>query len=551
MPKKPKTICNPMNLSYRYQRDYRSRESADPAVAVYKGEYYLFASHGSGYWVSDNLSDWEFIEVDIKKFPEFEKFAPAPLVIGDTMYLTHSNGGDILKSDTPRDPESWIDIGKPYSWGDPAFFADDDGYVYMYEGCSDKEPIRVLKLDPNNNMSIVEGPADCIFDRSDIHGLEVPGDENELRNTSPWIEGAWMNKIGGKYYLTYAAPGTQFATYADGCYVSDSPMGPFTYCDNSPVIFKATGFMRGCGHGCLFEDLMGRLWKIDTVAISVNHMFERRIALFPAKMINGRLYTNTLRSDYPMYLPSENPNPFENPTPDWQLISLNKKVRASSVLDDGHKPEYAADENLRTWWSAKTSDASEWIEVDLGDIYTARAVQINFADQDCIPYGGRDNDFCCKYLLEVSSDGESYRILADRRDNAADMPHDYIELEESTEFRYIRLTNCGKIPCGGKFAVSGIRVFGDGKTEAPAAPKFKAIRLEDEREMRVEWEKVPGAQGYYVRFGISPDELYTHYQVIGSESAHVMCLNAGVRYHVTVDSYNEGGITPGTEIESV
>ena len=44
----------------------------------------------------------------------------------------------------------------------------------------------------------------------------------------PYIEGAWMNKFNGKYYLQYACPGTQYNIYADGVYVGDSPLGPFT-----------------------------------------------------------------------------------------------------------------------------------------------------------------------------------------------------------------------------------------------------------------------------------------------------------------------------------
>ena len=44
----------------------------------------------------------------------------------------------------------------------------------------------------------------------------------------PYIEGAWMDKRCGKYYLQYACPGTQFNTYSDGVYVSDNPLGPFT-----------------------------------------------------------------------------------------------------------------------------------------------------------------------------------------------------------------------------------------------------------------------------------------------------------------------------------
>ena len=45
------TICNPVNLSYRYMLDAPSRrEAADPNMLVFKGEYYLFASKSGGYF---------------------------------------------------------------------------------------------------------------------------------------------------------------------------------------------------------------------------------------------------------------------------------------------------------------------------------------------------------------------------------------------------------------------------------------------------------------------------------------------------------------------
>ena len=43
----------------------------------------------------------------------------------------------------------------------------------------------------------------------------------------PFIEGSWMTKHNGKYYLQYGAPGTEFSGYADGVVVGDNPLGPF------------------------------------------------------------------------------------------------------------------------------------------------------------------------------------------------------------------------------------------------------------------------------------------------------------------------------------
>ena len=551
------TVCNPININYRYQAPMRSRESADPAVVLYKDEYYLFASHGSGYWVSPDLANWEFIEVDLFKQPEFNLFAPGPAVAGDRMYITHCQGGSILYSDNPREPDSWINAGRPYDWDDPALFVDDDGSLYCYEGLSPAHPLHVCRLDPQNPAVVLEGPVDIFQSDRDTRGFERVGDINEKEGGRTHLEGPWMNKIDGKYYLTYAVPGTEYAGYCDGCAVADSPMGPFTYCENSPVVYKATGFMRGAGHGCLFADKNGHYWKMDTVSISINHIFERRLCLFPAKAENGLIYTNAYRGDYPQLLPHEVTDPFTDSDAGWHLLSLHKTAKASSVLDESHAPDRAFDESLRTWWSADTGNAGEWLWTDLGKTYEVCSVQVNFADQDVEAVGGRGLGFAYKYTLEASVNGEDWFMLIDRRNSTDDLPHDYVQLGEITSLRYLKLTNHGEVPAGGKFAVSGLRVFGYGGGKAPEkSPDFAAKRGEDTRNMTVTWEPVEYAQGYFIRWGIDPENLHTHWQVIpdhvgGGTEATVYCLTKGVTYYVTVDAYNESGVTRGTQTQII
>ena len=40
--------------------------------------------------------------------------------------------------------------------------------------------------------------------------------------------------------------------------------------------------------------------------------------------------------------------------------------------------------------------------------------------------------------------------------------------------------------------------------------------------------------------------LHTHWQVIGDCEATFYCLTKGLRYYVTVDAYNESGVTYGS-----
>ena len=85
----------------------------------------------------------------------------------------------------------------------------------------------------------------------------------------PYIEGAWMTKYNGKYYLQYACPGTQFNSYGDGYYVSDSPLGPFKLGANAPYSYNPGGFMTGAGHGSTMKDLKGNWWHTATMRISM------------------------------------------------------------------------------------------------------------------------------------------------------------------------------------------------------------------------------------------------------------------------------------------
>lgn len=556
----PLTACNPIDISYMFQRAKNDanredgqatyRESADPAIVAFKDKYYLFASHGAGYWVSTDLADWEFIPVDLNKQPQFAKYAPATCVVGDTLYLTHSEGGDILKSTNPDDPNSWELVCKSHGWMDPGMFYDDpatggDGYVYLYMGLSHRDPIRVIKLDPRNNMAKVDGPYDCCWPDAWNRGFEVAGDTNTNYTANDTMEGAWPVKYDGKYYLTCAVPGTQYATYSNNCFVSDTPMGPFTYCENSPVSWKATGFTQGAGHGAVFEDLNGHWWMVQTCRIAG---FERRLVLLPATFdADGELYTNTVMSDYPFYIPTESADPFHETGPGWNLLSYGKAATASS---NAGSASLAFNESMTNAWVADTGDVGEWLQVDLGKVYGVWAVQVNFADKGFAGMGGRDNDYAYRYVMEFSQDGENWYPLVDRSEQTADLSHEYIEFTDRVGARYLRITNQGAVPAGGQFAISGLRVFGEGGGKAPAAVDMAAVsyerREENNRSIGMSWEAAPGAQGYIIRYGTSPEKLYTHYQVIGSQSLVINSLNRGVDYYFTIDAYNESGVTRGT-----
>ena len=541
---KAKTFCNPLNIDYRFTLDNlpSHRTAADPAIVTYKGDYYLFASKSGGYWWSSDFQNWNFVEP--KTDIQIEKYAPAILVMGDSMLYTPSQSGDFYLSTDPKSGH-WKRIGHPWDWQDPALFLDDDGRVYCYHGLKQNGSIKMVELDPKNDFKVIGKEMVCFSSDFKSHGFEKRGDNNELEE-GPHIEGAWMTKNNGIYYLEYSVPGTQYRSYALGCYSAPSPTGPFTFCPNSPTTARHRGFVTGVGHGCTFKDVKGNYWNISTMVVSVLHKFERRLAVFPIEYDQDALpHTLTNFGDYPQYLPGVNRNPENGNLAGWNLLSRTKKATASSSIDT-LPPSKAFDENIKTWWSAKSDKTGEWLAVDLEMPCTIRAVQVNFAEQETTAKG-RKEAFAHKYLLETSMDGKKWKTIHQKADQK-DAPHDYVEMETPVSAQYIRITNQGAAAGGGKFAIRDLRIFGNAKTKLPGKVQNVIVQrnLNDQRSAVVKWDPVPNADGYQIRYGIASDKLYCHYQVLSEETnCTINSLNTDQEYVFVVDSYNEAGITKG------
>ena len=536
------TYCNPIDLPYRFQTEAPSRrEAADPTLITFHGEYWLFASKSGGYWHSRDLLRWSLVQP--KGYP-VDNYAPTVMVLNGKVYLAVNDSEKLYVCDdlTRGEWTEAADMGRRY--GDPALFVDDDGSVYMYHGLSGTGLLQVTKLDSKTlkelhteTLAVSRSPA--------TRGWEVPGDFNHLIDKSPWIEGTWMTKHGGRYYLQYAAPGTEFKTYADGVLVSDKPMGPFSYTPYSPFSSKPTGFITGAGHSSTFEGLDGRFWHIATMTISVRHMFERRLGLFPSRFTkDGRFITDTYLGDYPHYINGD------RGLTGWMLLSRKKTVTSSSTAE-GHEKEKGVDEDVRTWWSAKTGDAGEWFEIDLGGNKSINAVQINFADEASSTLG-RSHDVY-KYVLELSSDRKNWVRVVDHETTGTDSSHNYEVLRKPVPARYVRLRNIHS-PNGAKFSLYDLRVFGRGNGARPSIVRGVKVDRDssDPRHVTVNWQSAPRAEFYVVRIGASLDELNQNYQVYDeATSVEIRSLNVGTGYYVAIDAINEAGIAKATSVLKV
>ena len=599
-----KTYCNPLDLGYRYQhmkegeRIAGFREGADPTLVYFKGKYYLFVSMSAGFWYSDDLLHWDFhADPDLLIYD----YAPDVRQVGEYLYFCASRKGrncPILRTADPL-TEPFTEVSCSFDFWDPDIFCDDDGRVYFYWGCSNTTPIWGVELDPatmepiGEKRPLISGCEEALgYERPGDNGIvdreasvlyksvhqfyneatgklelppqmaQVPGLNAEVLTAmynaigKPYIEGAFMTKHDGTYYLQYACPGTQYNTYADGVYTAKDPLGPFTLQTSNPFSAVPGGFMTGAGHGSTIADKYGNYWHAATMRISVNHDFERRVGLFPAGFdADGVLFCNQNFADYPHEIPA---GKFDAAAvqPCWMLLSYRKAVTASSTAE-GSAPANAVNETCRDWWSAGSDKPGEWLCVDLGAESDVRAIQVNMADEKLVvdfPADSYGDDRKTRrietrpqlshYRVETSLDGETWTL---REDVARECSNGYYAYADGIRARYIRVTG-GELPYGQTLRISGLRVFGNGAGARPAAAKASAVRV-DALDGKISWQHLENAQGCNVRYGTAPDKLYHSWLVYGADEVTLSTLMAGQTYYICVDSFNENGITEGDVVK--
>jgi len=532
-------------MIYNAHRDISYRSGADPAVVRFRNEYYMFVTRSMGYWHSTDLLNWTFITPEKWYFQGSN--APAAHNYKDSLlYVAGDPSGSmsVLYTDNPKKGDWKAVPGILFDLQDPDLFIDDDGKAYMFWGSSNTYPIRGKTLDKEQRFRPSEKTWELFHLDEKKHGWERFGENHSDSVLGGYIEGPWMTKYNNKYYLQYAAPGTEFNVYGDGYYTSDSPLGPYTYAPNNPFSYKPGGFMNGAGHGSTVIGPDNRFWHFGSMAVSVNVIWERRICMFPTFFDqDGLLYSNTSFGDYPHYAPSVPGKMGE--FRGWMLLSYNKPVTVSSTLDT-NKASHITDEHVKTYWVAEKNNDRQWLQIDLLQPAKVFSIQLNYHDYKSGLYG-RVQGLYHRYLIEGSLDGRIWNLLVDRRDSYKDVPNDYVELTAPETVRYVRFKNI-HVPTPW-LSIAGLRVFGLGSGKIPDAVRnFNVARLPDRRDAQISWDRVPQAQGYNIKWGIAPDKLYSSWMVYDARSLLLKSLSADQSYYFTIEAFNENGISAPAKV---
>jgi xylan 1,4-beta-xylosidase len=489
--------CNPLPIEAS-SRDGSPQgvNLGDVTVVGEAGKYYLFGTGGGG-WVSEDLVNWRYRGVEMRQ----GRVPVAPHVVKykGQFYLS-GNDAPLYRAPSILGPYDvageWTDVsGKPFAgvangrqWVgafDVDLFVDDDDRPYLYYSARSTEGIDVVPLDPAH-LNRFTAPPKRLFGFDPSHVWERYGEMNEYPDVS-WIEGPWMLKRKGTYYLQYSASGTQWLSYATGMYTGKSPLGPFRYSPVNPVLRKTTGVVTGTAHGSIVEGPDGNLWQFYTIVLS-NPPGGRRVGMDPVSFdARGNLIVRG-PSDTPQWGPGVVADPARQGDSGSLPLTINKmramnSKSAFSSQRPGHEAAYAVDNSTGTWWEPSEDDRRPSITVDLGPATEFDPVQRFTVDSSRIlfsaPRGfGRpgalpaapaaDGVVAHRYTIETSNDGKTFTTLLDKTQNGVTK---YVEFDElpPTACRFVRLTLTGwPRNAGTPLGIVEFTVFG--RAVSPSAP---------------------------------------------------------------------------------
>ncbi len=363
----------------------------------------------------------------------------SPVVVpfrGKYLMTSHSNG--LYIGDSPLGPFAFLGNfirpdGSEYCPTDPALFVDDDGRLYLYafwmSGGTHKRSFLTgtvgVELDGDNPRRL-KTEEKLLFTFDGRNEWERFGEYRQDTLTG-WIEGQWMYKRGGRYYLLYAASATEYSGYCIAGYISDEgPLSGFRLQKHNPIIEKRMGLLRGAGHGCIAED---SLWAFYTSTVAYTHIYERLIGMDRISVnADGELYAPDGATELPQYAQGHEP-PDGAHAPGWLPLTSRQRAffRASSHAP-GHEGFYALDDSILTFWQPAADDKRPTLTVALQAPYIVRAVRLIWRDIG-LDYAAGAVPGPRQYLIEAQPDADrgEWVTLLDARDNGTDLLVDYRE----------------------------------------------------------------------------------------------------------------------------
>ncbi|ACB73649.1 family 43 glycosylhydrolase [Opitutus terrae] len=426
------------------------RELADPTALWFEGKWYLYPSCDMAWVSADEGRTWQHSPLNIRDV------GYAPTVVHHAgRFLLLASGSELYAAPTPLGPFASLgalqmpDIAGMPNQTDPMLFSDDDGRLYYYWGCTPNSGIWGVELDAAQPTRVIGEPRELIPFQPDTFPWQRLGNHNQNPQLG-WMEGGWMLKRNGRYYLTYSAGGTQYHTYAMGCAVSETPLGKFVPQRRNPIFRTPEGLVTGTAHGCIVAGPRDQLWVFYTVFAGVVHGFERRLGMDLAAIDeHGELFVPAATSI---------PQPLPGATPSSAWLPLNDGEPTFGSSSAPNLPgRFAADHNLLTWWQPAADDAHPSLMTQFSAPAMIRATRIAWRDVGLDTVRGVKPG-PVRYRVEAETAPGQWTSIIDRSESEEDLLIDYRECTPVLA-RRARLVILGQ-PAGISPAVADFTLFG-------------------------------------------------------------------------------------------
>lgn len=263
-------------------------DCADPYVLEYDGQYYLYGTGGEDgikVYVSANLAVWTDAKGATNGYAlhkdhvwgEHSFWAPEVYYINGQFYMYYSAEEHIAvaTANSPLGPfKQTADMQKPFHQDineiDTHLFIDDNGKKYLY----------FVRFTAGNEIWVAELNDDMcsIKEETLTHCLGVRDADSQAWEhvQAEVIEGPFMLKHNGTYYLTYSSNHYESQKYAVGYATSDNPLGPWKRYEGNPILI-GNDKIAGTGHHSFIT-------KSEGCQYIVYHAHNSMLAVQPRKL---------------------------------------------------------------------------------------------------------------------------------------------------------------------------------------------------------------------------------------------------------------------------
>ncbi len=430
---------------------------ADPTLKKFGDTYYLYTStDGIGacegwtqVWISKDMVNW--VNYKMNWNPKDKNWAPDCMERNGKYYLFYNYPCMTFaaEGDSPVGP--W----KPYEQAplipdkfvppvitlDFQTFQDDDGAVYGYfttwAGLQDAGTGWVKF---NDDMKTFASKGRIPY--SQLEGI---------------MEGPYMLKRNGKYYMMYSNASCHDATYNVRYSINEA--GPtvdtgWVYGENNPILSSdVPRKIHGTGHHGILQE------KDDYFMVYHRHDIWVSAGGLTRQTCLDRMHF-TASGQIEKVRPTHRGIGYFGPNQN----TFTNLARGAAVVASSHEgtyfPRYAADDNNATLWRAETGRMNEWIEIDMGSVQKVRRTHLQFEYPEHV----------YQYLLEYSTDKKNWKVFADKRANQK--PGCPMVDDNDVQARYFRVTITNMEPIKNIGRRAGIWNF---KAFSGVDPNYEAL----------------------------------------------------------------------------